>query len=87
MDFYVYVLINPKDKKYTGSTSNLNDRVKMHNDPDPEKAKFHRTTFKKGPWELIFKKGFETRTEALKFEKFLKTGKGRDWLKRTRRGE
>lgn len=57
----------------------------MHNSDSYEKARFHRTTFKKGLWHIIFKKEFSTRNEALKFEKFLKTGKGREWLERARR--
>jgi putative endonuclease len=85
--FFAYVIENPKNKTYTGSTDNLSERLEMHNDVDPEKAKFHRTTYKKGHWRLIFKKEFQTRQEALKFEKFLKTGKGREWLERARRGE
>ena len=84
--FYTYVIENEKQKKYTGSTQDILDRLKMHNDTSPEKARFHRTTYKKGPWAIIFTKEFKTRSEALKFEKFLKTGAGRDWLERTRRG-
>ncbi|MBI4708989.1 MAG: GIY-YIG nuclease family protein [Candidatus Portnoybacteria bacterium] len=77
---------NPKGKKYTGSTNDLNKRLDTHNDETPEKAKFHRTTFKKGPWKIIFKKEFTTRKEAIQFERFLKTGKGREWLEQARRG-
>ena len=58
----------------------------MHNDTSLEKAKFHRTTYNKGPWKLIFSKEFLFREEALKFERFLKTGKGREWLERARLG-
>ncbi len=58
----------------------------MHNDSNPEKARFHRTTYRKGPWRLIFSKEFATREDAIKFEKFLKTGKGREWLERARLG-
>ena len=72
---------------YTGSTMNLNKRFLLHNDTTKEKAKFHRTTHNKGPWEIIFQKEFYTRVEALKFEKYLKTGVGREWLERARRGE
>ena len=78
--YSVYVIINPKGKKYTGQTVNLDERLEMHNDLNYEKAKFHRTTYKKGPWKLIFKKDFTTRLEAIKFEKFLKTGKGRELI-------
>jgi putative endonuclease len=84
--FYVYVLENKKGRKYTGSTDNLKERISFHNGISPEKAKFHRTTYKKGPWELIFYKEFKTRKESLLFEKYLKTGIGRDWLERARRG-
>ena len=80
--FTTYVLYNPSDKHYTGQTDSLNDRLAMHNDTSPAKAKFHRTTYKKGPWKILFKKEFKTRKEATEFEKFLKTGNGRDWLKK-----
>ena len=84
--YITYVLENIKGKKYTGSTNNLQERLEMHNSTDSQKAKFHRTTFKKGPWKLIFFKNFKTRKETLKFERFLKTGVGRKWLERARRG-
>jgi len=53
----------------------------MHNDTNSSRAKFHKTTYKKGPWIIIFQKNFLTRKEALDFEKFLKSGSGREWLK------
>jgi predicted GIY-YIG superfamily endonuclease len=52
----------------------------MYNDISKEKAKFHRATYDKGPWRVAFYKNFKTRKEALKFERFLKTGKDRNWL-------
>jgi putative endonuclease len=78
--YHAYVLENIKKNRYTGSTNNLTERIEMHNDETREKARFHRTTFKKGPWKVVFSKEFTARQEALKFEKFLKTGKGRNWL-------
>jgi len=78
--FITYVIQNPQGKKYTGSTANIKERLEMHNNTEKEKARFHRTTYKKGPWSIIFQKIFKTRNEAEYFEKFLKTGKGRDWL-------
>jgi len=59
----------------------------MHNDTSPAKAKFHRTTYRKGPWKILFTKNFDSRKKATNFEKFLKTGSGREWLERVRRGE
>jgi putative endonuclease len=85
--FSAYVLENSNKKRYTGSTSNLKERLFFHNDVSLEKAKFHRTTYKKGPWSVIFEKKFESRSEALKFERFLKTGAGRNWLERARHSE
>ena len=78
--YFAYVLENQKGNHYTGSTSDIDDRLEMHNDTTLEKARFHRTTYKKGPWKLIFSKEFTTREDATRFEKFLKTGAGRDWL-------
>ena len=84
--YYAYVIENLAGNRYAGSTINLDDRLKFHNDILPAKAKFHRTTYKKGPWHFIFSKNFNTRQEALKFERFLKTGKGRELLERARLG-
>jgi putative endonuclease len=84
--FTTYVIENLKGSKYTGSTNNVEERIEMRNNGDISEAKFHRTTYKKGPWKLIFKQDFKTRWEAMKFEKFLKTGKGREWLERARLG-
>ncbi len=75
--FTVYILENEKGKRYTGSTGDLDGRLKMHNDISLEKARFHRTTYKKGPWKLVFSKEFETRQEALDFERLLKKRKQR----------
>jgi putative endonuclease len=86
--FIAYVIKNIKGKRYTGSTNNFEERLKIHNSLNKDKAKFHRTTYKKGPWFLYFKKEFKTRREALSFERFLKTGNGREWLnERARLGE
>ena len=84
--YYVYIITNPHGKRYIGYTHNIAQRVAMHNDLSPEKAKFHRTTYKKGPWKIVYTKAFATRTEAMQHERFLKTGSGRIWLERARHG-
>ena len=81
--YYTYVIENTVGARYTGSTDNIDERLATHNDANPEKARFHHATYNRGPWKVIFSKKFVTREEAIKFEKFLKTGKGRDWLKFT----
>jgi putative endonuclease len=79
--FTTYVLFNPQYRTYTGQTEDLNDRLLMHNDISLEKARFHKTTYKKGPWKILFKKDFATRKEARDYEKYLKSGKGREEIK------
>ena len=37
-----------------------------------------------GPWDLFFYVAFETRAEAMKYEKSLKTGKGRETIEQIR---
>ena len=76
MTFTVYILFSPKhDKHYTGFTSNLELRINSHN------------LFGKGwtakfrPWKIIFVKEFDTKAEAMTFEKWLKSGQGRNFIK------
>ena len=84
--FYAYVIENQQAKRYTGSTSDLSERLEMHNNDSLETRRFHYSTYRKGPWNIIFSKAFEQRQEALNFERFLKTGTGRKWLERARLG-
>ena len=60
---------------YIGHTNNLDDRLERHNN-NREKS-----TKNKGPWALIHSEKFKTRAEAMKREKEMKSGKGREWLK------
>jgi len=74
--FYVYVLKSLKNGRfYTGSTNNLKRRLFEHN--------IGQTKYTKGagPFELIYKEVYNTRLEANRREKFLKTGKERELLK------
>lgn len=74
--YVVYVLYSRKFKKhYSGCTSNLEERVKSHNIYGKDWTSRHR------PWELIYTKQFETMQEAKKYELWLKTGVGREFIK------
>jgi putative endonuclease len=53
-----------------GSTSNLEERISQHNDPQYTLTK--TTKHFSGPWVLIYKEQFSTRTEALRREKQIK---------------
>jgi len=79
--FWVYVIENPAGKRYTGQTDRLSWRLAQHND---SAHTLTRTTKRyAGPWKLIYSEEISTRTEALAREKELKSGQGREWLKRT----
>ena len=75
--YYVYIIYSKKlDKKYTGSTSDLRKRVKKHN------SKGSKFTAKGCPWKLIYYEAFLNKEDALREERFLKSGQGRERIKR-----
>ena len=65
MSYFVYILLTNSNDKYTsyvGYTSNINKRIKDHNSSKGAK-------FTKGrKWKLIFKKKFNSKSEAMKAE-------------------
>ena len=74
--FFVYVLKSLKDnKRYIGMSSNLNRRLIEHN------RGLVKSTRNRKPLELIYFEEFENKSDALKREKFFKTGSGREFLK------
>jgi len=77
MKFSVYILRSLKDKRrYIGMTERtILQRVDEHNRGIVKSTKNRR------PLELIYFEKFETKTEAMKREKFFKSGAGRDYLK------
>jgi putative endonuclease len=69
---FVYVLRSLTTKHlYTGATSDLVVRLAQHN------SNQCRSTKNRGPWILIHQEELPTVAEALRRERFLKTGKGR----------
>ena len=75
--FTVYVLYSPiHQKHYTGFTSNIEQRMLSHNQFGKDWTSKYR------PWNLIYSKEFEDKSDALQYEKWLKTGVGREFIKR-----
>ncbi len=70
----------PTDDYYVGQTSNLEGRLRQHNDPRYKKT-LH-TKRRKGPGELEYSEEYETRSEAMRREKWFKTGMGREFIKK-----
>jgi len=78
--FFVYVIKSDStDKIYIGQTSDLEKILKQHNDPDNDFSKY--TKQNKGPWRLVYKEEFPTRKEALNRGKYLKSSRGRSYIK------
>ena len=75
--FWFYILFSTRiQKTYVGFTSNLELRIASHNEfGKKDWASKHR------PWTLIHSEIFDSKTEAMAREKFLKSGKGRVWIK------
>jgi putative endonuclease len=74
--YYGYVLKNLKDGSYYyGSTKNLEERLKTHNQGKVRYTKGHR------PYFIHYFEKFDTREEALRREKFFKSIEGYRWLK------
>ena len=76
--FFVYVILNEsKRKAYIGQTNNWEKRLKRHNGELPSNKNSY-TSVNKGDWKIVYIEEYNTRSEALKREKYLKSHRGRD---------
>jgi len=74
--FTVYVLKSQKNgKRYVGQTSK--DAIQRLNEHNKHCNKWAKEN---SPFEIVYTEVYETRTEAIKRERFLKSGQGRKWL-------
>jgi len=70
-----YVLKSLKDGiRYIGSGKDANIRLKRHNKGDYKFTKGYR------PWKLIYIENYNNRADAIRRERFLKSGQGRKFL-------
>jgi len=63
------------DKIYIGHADNLKKRLAEHNTPGNIAY-----TSKKGPWKIIFSQEFETRSQAMHMENYLKRLKNKKYI-------
>jgi len=71
--FYVYILKSQRTGKlYKGFTEDIRDRIKRHNSGQT------KSTAHGIPWKLIYYEAFNNKTDALREERFLKSGKGKE---------
>ena len=70
--YYVYIIFSVEyDEWYVGSTNDLQNRIHDHNSG----KNLHTKKYK--PWKLVHYSAFKSKTRALEFERYLKTGSGR----------
>jgi putative endonuclease len=76
--YYVYIIHNPElDRFYIGSSSNPEGRLLAHNHPQNK-----GWTKRFQPCRLVYSMAFVLKSEALAKEKFLKSCKNKDYLKK-----
>ena len=63
-------------RHYVGITNDIRGRVEWHNRSSTGHTVMHR------PWSLVVALEFPSEKEALRFEKYLKSGSGRAFAKR-----
>jgi predicted GIY-YIG superfamily endonuclease len=75
---FVYVLRSLRDpmRYYIGLTSNVTQRLSIHNSGGSS----HTAQLR--PWELVASIEFAKESSAVAFEKYLKSGSGRAFAKR-----
>lgn len=73
--FYTYVLLSEKDRKlYVGFTADLEDRMKAHQSGSVQATRYRL------PVKLIYYEACLDQSDAVRREKYLKTGFGRRFL-------
>lgn len=80
MPYWVYILQNETTRiLYKGQTSDLEKRIERHNTHESGSKRY--THKQKGPWHLVYSEKFDTSSDAMKRERFFKSGQGREWIK------
>jgi putative endonuclease len=75
--YYVYILQSiTSDKYYIGQTNDLERRLHYHN------SGYSKSTKSGVPWNLVYKEEFQSRAEAMKRERQLKSYKSVSYLKK-----
>ena len=75
--YYVYVLKSINfDRHYVGFTSNIGSRLKQHNSGKTKSTKPYK------PWEILFFEEYENKIDAINRERYLKSGIGREYIKK-----
>jgi putative endonuclease len=78
MFHYVYILVSESDpdRHYVGSTSDLDARLAAHNSGKVSHTSKHK------PWRVETAIAFRSGEKAMAFERYLKSGSGREFARR-----
>ena len=75
MLYYTYILRSKiKERYYIGHTSNIGKRLQCHNEGRNRSTKAYK------PWELVYSEEYNTRSEAMKRECYLKKMKCKKYI-------
>jgi putative endonuclease len=75
--FYVYILKSLKNNDmYIGSTADVKKRLTLHNFGKVKSTQFYR------PWQLLEYEVYNSRSAAVRRERFLKSHQQKDILKK-----
>ncbi|MFN3694758.1 MAG: GIY-YIG nuclease family protein [Ignavibacterium sp.] len=82
MKYYLYILKSKiSDKYYTGITEDVERRLEFHNTKEKGFTSRYR------PWELVFKKEYDNKAEAIRAERIVKRWKSRLMIEKVIRQE
>ena len=75
--YYVYFLKSTKNNDlYIGSAEDLAIRINLHNAGKVKSTQFYK------PWQLLDFEVYNSRSEAVRRERFLKTGQQKELLRK-----
>ena len=78
--YWVYAIRSRSTGRiYIGQTEDLQRRLSQRNDPYSTLSLYTKRI--KGPWDVVDSEQYQDRGEAVKRERSLKGGKGREFLK------
>jgi len=75
--YFVYIIKSSEGFTYTGMTEDLPKRLNEYNNKS-----LSFWTKRGSNWKLIHSEEFDNKTDALKKERWYKTGVGRDYIKK-----
>jgi putative endonuclease len=77
MGFFVYILQSQSSSRYyVGQTQDLEGRFSYRN------ANYSKSLKNRGPWKLVYREEYNTRSEAVKRERQIKSWKDRSMIER-----